>query len=219
MASRILALLAAYALGAVPFGFIVVRLASGTDVRGTGSGSTGATNVTRSAGLKAGLLTYALDVAKGATAVVLMRAVDPDPLWVGAAGLAAILGHMYPVFLGFKGGKGVATGVGAYIVIVPLAVLSTLLVWIAIFWKSRMVSLASIVATALVPVFVFVWHGILGSPSDPLMTAGAVSIGCLVVIAKHHANIARLLRGTENRFERKRTGHGGAPTIGTDEVK
>jgi acyl phosphate:glycerol-3-phosphate acyltransferase len=209
MTSRLLALLGAYVLGAVPFGFIVVKLVAGSDVRGTGSGSTGATNVTRSAGLKAGLLTYILDVAKGATAVAIMAWIGPEPWWLGAAAVAAIVGHMFPVFLKFKGGKGVATGVGAYLLIVPLAVVSALVVWAVLFKKFRMVSLASIVATALVPVFVYVWYGVTGAPADPLATAGSVSLGCALVIAKHHENIVRLIRGTENRFDRDRGARNG----------
>ncbi len=201
---NVLALVAGYLLGAVPFGFIIVKLTAGKDVRAAGSGSTGATNVVRSAGIKAGALTYVLDVAKGAAAVLLMRAVTPDPLWLGAAATAAIVGHMYPIFLRFKGGKGVATGVGAYLAIVPIAVLSTLVVWIAIFWKTRMVSLASIVATALVPAWIYVWYGlVLGRPA-PVETMVACAIGCVLIIAKHYENIRRLLSGTENRFERSK---------------
>jgi glycerol-3-phosphate acyltransferase PlsY len=203
MTSRLLALAGAYLLGAVPFGYIVVKLVAGRDVRGSGSGSTGATNVTRSAGLKAGLLTYALDVAKGALAVALMDLVAPEPLWLGAAALAAIVGHMYPVFLGFKGGKGVATGVGAYVVLVPYAVLAALAVWVALFKLTRIVSLASIVATALVPVFVFVSYAVAGAPADPAVMAGVVAAGCALVVAKHYQNIVRLLRGTESRFDRR----------------
>jgi glycerol-3-phosphate acyltransferase PlsY len=199
---NVLALAAAYLLGAVPFGYIIVRSLVGADVRAAGSGSTGATNVTRSAGLKAGAITYLLDVAKGVAAVLLMRAVTPDPAWLGAAATAAIVGHMFPVFLRFKGGKGVATGVGAYLAIVPLAVATTLVVWVAIFWKTRIVSLASIVATALVPVWVYLWYGlVLGRPA-PLATIAAVAVGCAIIIAKHHANVRRLIAGTESRFER-----------------
>lgn len=200
------ALVVAYLLGAVPFGYIIVRLFVGADVRTTGSGSTGATNVVRRAGIKAGAVTYLLDVAKGALAVLLMRAVTDNPLWLGAAAAAVVVGHMYPVFLGFRGGKGVATGVGAYLMIVPVAVLTTLIVWIVLFWRTRIVSLSSIVATALVPLWAGLWilavTGVpLSSPSS-LATMAGVGIGCVIIIAKHHENLARLVHGTEARFVR-----------------
>jgi glycerol-3-phosphate acyltransferase PlsY len=210
MAWNLLAILASYLLGAVPFGYIVVKLTRGTDVRAGGSGSIGATNVTRRAGLKAGLLTYVLDVAKGAAAVLLMGRLTDDPLWLGAAATAAILGHMFPVFLRFRGGKGVATGVGAYLPVVPLAVLTALLVWAGIFLRTRVVSLASIVATALVPLFVIAWHWALGSPAEPWRAAAAVAVGCALIIAKHHENIRRLIAGTEGRFTRRGGGDAAA---------
>ena len=194
------ALALAYVFGALPFGYVIVRLTSGQDVRGGGSGSTGATNVTRTAGLKAGALTYLLDVAKGMAAVAVMRQVTEDPLWLGLAAAATILGHVYPVFLGFKGGKGVATGVGAYLMIVPLGVVTTLVLWALIFWRSRMVSLASIVATSLVPVWSLLWYGWIWPRPDAGATALAACAGCVIVIAKHHENIRRLLAGTESRF-------------------
>lgn len=200
MTSHLLALALAYVLGALPFGYVIVRLTSGQDVRGGGSGSTGATNVTRTAGLKAGVLTYLLDVAKGMAAVAVMRQLTTDPLWLGLAAAATILGHVYPVFLGFKGGKGVATGVGAYLLIAPLAVLTTLLVWAVLFWRTRTVSLASIVATALVPVWTLLLYGWVWPRPDALATALATCAGCVIVIAKHNENIRRLFAGTETRF-------------------
>lgn len=205
---NMLALAGAYLLGAVPFGYIIVRLTRGADVRATGSGSTGATNVTRHAGIKAGLLTYAFDVAKGAGAVFLMRAVTDDAVWLGAAATAAIVGHMFPVFLGFKGGKGVATGVGAYLAIVPYAVVSTLVVWALIFWRTRIVSLGSLVATALVPVWVLLWNRYVFGRPVPAETIAAISVGCVLIIARHHENIRRLFAGTEGRFARPAGGKG-----------
>jgi glycerol-3-phosphate acyltransferase PlsY len=204
MRSNLLALAASYLLGAVPFGFIVVKLLVGAGVRAAGSGSTGATNVTRRAGLKAGAITYVLDMLKGAASVLLMRAVTDDPLWLGGAAAAAIVGHMFPVFLRFKGGKGVATGVGAYLAIVPLAVATTLVMWVALFRKTRIVSLASVVATALVPLWTWLWYGaLLGRPSIWRLIA-AVCVGCVLIVAKHYENIGRLVAGTESRFERSK---------------
>ncbi|MBK6313549.1 MAG: glycerol-3-phosphate 1-O-acyltransferase PlsY [Blastocatellia bacterium] len=200
MTLQLISLAVAYILGAVPFGYVIVRLTSGQDVRGGGSGSIGATNVTRTAGLKAGALTYLLDVAKGMAAVAIMLQFTSEPVWLGLAAAATILGHVFPVFLGFKGGKGVATGVGAYLIIAPLAVLTTLVVWAVIFWRWRMVSVASIVATALVPVWVLLWYGWVWPRPDAVATAISTCVGCFIVIAKHHENIRRLLAGTESRF-------------------
>src|SRR4051812_36425042 len=107
MASMLLVVLGGYLLGSVPFGYLIVRATRGTDVRSGGSGSTGATNVTRSAGIKAGALPYLFDVGKGVGAVALRRQFTSEPLWIGAVAVATILGHMFPVFLRFKGGKGV----------------------------------------------------------------------------------------------------------------
>jgi acyl phosphate:glycerol-3-phosphate acyltransferase len=204
MTWNLIALAASYLLGAVPFGFIIVKLLAGADVRAAGSGSTGATNVTRRVGLRAGALTYLLDVAKGVAAVLVMHAATSDPLWLGAAATAAIVGHIFPVFLKFKGGKGVATGVGAYLAIVPIAVLSTLVIWAALFWRTRIVSLSSIIATALVPLWVYLWYGLVFGWPATVPTIGAVSVGCALIIAMHAANIRRLLAGTENRFERSK---------------
>ena len=119
------------------------------------------------------------------------------------------------MFLRFKGGKGVATGVGSYLPVVPLAVVCALVIWAAIFWRVRIVSLASIVATALVPFWVYFWYWIFGTPAHPGATAASVGIGCLLIIAKHRENLGRLLAGTELRFERsKRTG--GTDPAGAD---
>lgn len=203
MFDEFLALAASYLLGAIPFGFIIVKLTHGDDVREVGSGSTGATNVTRKAGLKAGALTYALDVGKGAAAVALMRSISDDWLFLGASATLAIVGHMFPVFLRFRGGKGVATGVGAYLVLVWPAVVGTLLIWIVVFKKSRMVSLASIVATAM---FLLVWvpisHVALGRPEDLAPAMASISIGCALIIWAHRENIRRIAAGTESRFDR-----------------
>src|SRR5438876_519389 len=144
----------AYLLGSIPFGYLLIKyvFTSGEDVRRIGSGGIGATNVSRRAGWRGGLLTYVFDVAKGAAAVLLMRQVESsDYVWIGAAAVAAIAGHIFPVFLKFKGGKGVATGVGVYLVLAPYAVLTTLGLWILIVYLWRYVSLGSILATAAVP--------------------------------------------------------------------
>jgi len=202
MLMKLAFVLAAYLLGSIPFGYLFVKyvFTEGEDVRTVGSGGIGATNVARRAGMKAGLITYALDVAKGVAAVMLMRLVaDDNYFWIGAAALAAIVGHILPVFLRFRGGKGVATGVGVYLALAPYSVLTTLVLWAVIVHRTRYVSLGSIIATAAVPVWTLIYYGLL-FPSKHLTAMLIVAIGgCALIVAKHHENIRRLINGTENR--------------------
>jgi acyl phosphate:glycerol-3-phosphate acyltransferase len=203
MIVKIIFVFLAYLLGAIPFGYLLVKFVftSGEDIRDVGSGGIGATNVTRRAGKTAGLLTYVFDVAKGVVAVMLMRQVaDQDYFWLGAAAVAAIIGHIFPVFLKFRGGKGVAVGVGVYLALAPLSVLSTLLLWILIVYFTRYVSLGSILATAAVPLWTLLYYGWL-MPHDHLLALVLVGIfGCALIVAKHHENIARLINGTESKI-------------------
>lgn len=203
MAPKILFVVIAYLLGSIPFGYLLVKyvFTSGEDVREIGSGGTGATNVARRTGAKGGLLTYVLDVAKGVAAVLLMRSVaDDDYLWIGAAAIAAIIGHVFPIFLGFRGGKGVATGVGVYLALAPYAVLTTLVLWVIIVYFSRYVSLGSIIATAAVPLWTYLYYGLL-QPHHHLKALLIVAIaGCGLIVATHHENISRLMKGTENKI-------------------
>jgi glycerol-3-phosphate acyltransferase PlsY len=195
--------LIAYLLGAIPFGYLLVKFVftEGEDVRAVGSGGIGATNVARRAGVKAGLITYVLDVAKGVAAVMLMRLVaDGNYFWIGAAAVAAIVGHILPVFLRFRGGKGVATGVGVYLALAPYSVLTTLVLWAIIVYRTKYVSLGSIIATAAVPLWTLIYYGLLfPSPHLAAMVIVAV-VGCALIVAKHHENIRRLIKGTENRI-------------------
>ncbi len=203
MMVRIIFVAFAYLLGSIPFGYLLVKyvFTSGEDVRRVGSGGIGATNVTRRAGLKAGLLTYLFDVAKGTAAVMMMRLVaNDDYLWIGAAAVAAIVGHIFPVFLKFRGGKGVATGVGVYLALAPLSVITTLALWAAIVYSTRYVSLGSIIATAAVPLWTWLYYGLVW-PSEHLSALIIIAIaGCALIVAKHHENINRLMRGTENKI-------------------
>jgi acyl phosphate:glycerol-3-phosphate acyltransferase len=203
MTVQIIFVLLAYLLGAIPFGYLLVRFVftSGEDIRDVGSGGIGATNVTRRAGKAAGILTYLLDVAKGVVAVLLMRLVaNDDYFWIGAAAVAAIIGHIFPVFLKFRGGKGVAVGVGVYLAIAPLSVLSTLVLWGLIVYIWRYVSLGSILATAAVPLWTLLYYGWL-MPHEHLLGLILVGvIGCALIVAKHHENIVRLMKGTENKI-------------------
>ena len=202
MLPRISLVAAAYLLGSIPFGYLFVKyvFTSGEDVRNVGSGGIGATNVTRRAGIKAGLLTYVFDVAKGAAAVMLMRLVaDDEYFWIGAAAIAAIVGHIFPIFLKFKGGKGVATGVGVYLALAPYSVLSTLVLWALIAYLTRYISLASIVGTAAVPLWTLLYYGWLW-PSPHLKGLLIIALsGCALIVAKHHENIGRLIQGTESK--------------------
>ena len=193
----------AYLLGSIPFGYLLVKyvFTSGEDVREIGSGGIGATNVTRRAGVKGGVLTYFLDVAKGVAAVMLMRLVAGDDyFWIGAAAIAAIVGHIFPIFLGFRGGKGVATGVGVYLALAPYSVLTTLVLWALIVYFSRYVSLGSIIATAAVPLWTLLYYGLL-QPSPHLKSLLIIgTAGCAMIVATHHENINRLMHGTENKI-------------------
>ena len=192
----------AYLLGSIPFGYLIVRLRGGGDVRETGSGGTGATNVTRRAGRAAGVLTLALDALKGAAAVIIARSLLADDFgvnwWVVAAALAAVAGHVFPVWLRFRGGKGVATGLGVFLSLAPLAVLCALPVFVLVVWATRYVSLGSMVAAALLPVFVWLL-GRRGAGLGPVLTAAAA--GAAFIIFMHRANVGRLLRGTENKWK------------------
>jgi glycerol-3-phosphate acyltransferase PlsY len=200
----------AYLLGSIPFGYILARVFLGTDVRTIGSGNIGATNVMRTGSKKLGIATLVLDAAKGYLAVALaialasaggLRPPDcPVYLFAGLAALFAILGHVFPVWLRFKGGKGVATGVGVFFALAPKAILIVLGIFALILAGSRYVSLASIIASAAFP---FIAYAFADSERArtllPFMCAAS-----LLIIAKHHQNIRRLLSGSEHRFGSKK---------------
>ncbi|MBS1822383.1 MAG: glycerol-3-phosphate 1-O-acyltransferase PlsY [Acidobacteria bacterium] len=201
MTAWLLSIPIAYLLGSIPFGYILVRLFRHEDIRATGSGNIGATNVVRSGAKGLGILTLALDAFKGYAAVFIAGHIaSPSGLPQSyeipvVAALAAVLGHCFPVWLGFRGGKGVATALGVFLALAPLTVLWVVLLFVVIVFFTRYISLGSIVAAALFPFLVL--------PHAPVHTmiviAGYVLIP-LVVIFKHHQNIRRLLSGTENRF-------------------
>lgn len=190
-----------FLLGAVPFGLIIARTAAGMDLRSTGSGNIGATNVARSLGMKFGLATLALDAAKGLIPVLAAYALLSQetplgrfapPLW----GLAAFLGHVFSPFLGFRGGKGVATALGVFLGLVPVAVAPALAVFILVTALTGYVSAGSLSATVTIPVSAF----LLGEP--PGVYGMAVLIA-LVIIIRHYENIRRLISGRENRWRKK----------------
>ena len=195
----------AYLLGSIPFGYILVRLFRKEDIRATGSGNIGATNVARSGAKGLGILTLLLDLLKGFAAVKIAahfapgRPGFPSDLAV-AAGVAAVLGHVFPVWLGFKGGKGVATALGVFLAFAPLAALCALGVFIVVFAITRYVSLASILAAAMMPLFCLLWM----PDRSPIFVGGVIFLALLVIV-KHHANIARLMEGKESRFGNKKS--------------
>ncbi|MGA3327852.1 MAG: glycerol-3-phosphate 1-O-acyltransferase PlsY [Terriglobia bacterium] len=190
----------AYLLGSIPFGYLIVRWQKGVDVRSTGSGSTGATNVMRNLGIVGFVATFILDVGKGTAAVLMAsRLTSGDPRWIAASSVAAILGHCFPVWLKFRGGKGVATGVGVFIALAPLQVALVLVIFALVVGIWRYISLGSIVATAAFPLLVYYMK----HPPLPILL-GAVG-SALIIIAMHRANIRRLLDGTENKVGKKKT--------------
>ena len=210
----------AYLLGSIPFGYLLVRLKKGDDVRTTGSGGTGATNVSRRAGKAAGVLTLALDALKGAAAVLVASWVVGLPIfgqylgptlqlsdgsaatywWIAVAGIVAIVGHMFPVWLRFRGGKGVATGVGVFLVLAPIAVGFALVLFLIIVGSTRYVSLGSIVAAATIPLFIWLQDVLIRPVPQLIPTMTAAAAGAMLIIFAHRANIRRLVEGTENKF-------------------
>ena len=197
MTAFFLAAVFSYLLGSIPFGYLLVRAFRGQDVRQTGSGNIGATNVSRtSPGL--GALTLVLDALKGITAVIVTRMLFPGHNTLqGAAALFAIIGHMFPVWLRFRGGKGVATGLGSFVVLTPKTILVMFAIFVVIFLAFRYVSLASIVTVALFPLLAW----ILGPYRDAPQMLALIAAASLLIIAKHYENIRRLLAHTESRFQ------------------
>ena len=189
-----LLVLGAYLIGAIPTGVILTRVVGGDDIRNAGSGNIGATNVYRVAGRKLGVITLVGDCLKGIIPLLIAQyGFAATETGLALVALAAFIGHCYPVYLGFKGGKGVATALGIFLVMSPLSVLCLLGVFILVLWKWRYISLASISAAAAVPVLIFIFEN-----SVPQFVATVVIAA--LVIWKHSANIERLRSGSENKF-------------------
>jgi acyl phosphate:glycerol-3-phosphate acyltransferase len=190
--------LLAYLIGGLPFGYWFVRLSSGKDIRTMGSGNIGATNVHRTAGGKAGVIVLLLDICKGFLAVFLAASIThKSEVGVALGIIAVMLGHCYPVFLGFKGGKAVACFIGAFLYLAPLALAAVTVIFVATVAFSKHISLGSIIGAALFPLvlwFIYV-------PSQPVLVAAIVS--AILIIARHKANIQRLLKGQEHVFSLK----------------
>jgi glycerol-3-phosphate acyltransferase PlsY len=190
---EILLLICAYLLGSVPTGLLLAR-AMGVNIRETGSGNIGATNVYRTMGRKVGIMTLVGDCLKGLIPVLVAKWLGLPDLWIAAIGLAAFLGHVYTIFLWFKGGKGVATALGVFLGVSPLSVLVAIVIFAVVLYKWRFVSLASIVAAALVPVIVWIVE------CKPELTIMSLVISAIVIF-RHRENIARLRAGTESKFK------------------
>jgi len=208
-------LVIAYVLGSIPFSFLIVKIMTGADIRQHGSHNVGATNVARSFGKLPGILALILDAAKGYAAVAIAKWVTASPEWPLATGgdtspihsrafwvtlcaLVAMIGHMFPVWLRFHGGKGVATAAGAFLALDPLALGAALIVFAIVVIASRFVSLGSIISAASVPVFLrFLTHA-------PFWTIILSILISMLIIVKHHANIARLAGGSERRMGGKK---------------
>ncbi|PLX77403.1 MAG: acyl-phosphate glycerol 3-phosphate acyltransferase [Desulfuromonas sp.] len=191
----IITLIASYLIGAIPSGVVLTKLTGAGDVRKSGSGNIGATNVYRTAGRKLGILTLVGDIVKGVLPIVYATAIaEMSPEQTAMIACATFLGHLYPVYLGFKGGKGVATALGIYLVLSPLSVLYAGILFVLLVWIWRYVSLGSILAAALVPPLVYFIE-----QSIPLLIASLFI--SLMVIWRHRENIGRLLAGEENKFK------------------
>jgi len=185
------AVLAGYLIGSIPFALILARL-WGSDLRRVGSGNLGAANVMRASGVTAGALVAALDMAKGAASVWLATRVSDGAGLPAAAGLAAIIGHIYPVWLRFRGGKGVATACGVFSMLTPAAVPPALALFAAVVWLTKYVSLGSVLASIALPPMAYA----LGSPGPAVLAAAAASA---IIVFRHRSNVLRLRLGTERR--------------------
>ncbi|MGA3185686.1 MAG: glycerol-3-phosphate 1-O-acyltransferase PlsY [Bryobacteraceae bacterium] len=190
-----MALVIAYLIGAIPFGYLLVRLTTGKDVRSSGSGNIGATNVLRTTGRAAGVATLLLDVAKGYFAVFLAaKMTDDDPLWMSLAALAVMAGHAFPVFLKFQGGKAVASFIGAFLYLTPLPLAAVLVLFVITVAATKAISAGSILAAGTFPLGVW----LILHPPAPVLIASLIAGG--FIIYRHKSNIDRLRSGTENQF-------------------
>jgi glycerol-3-phosphate acyltransferase PlsY len=187
----------AYLVGSIPFGLILSKLFAKRDIRSAGSGNIGATNVMRVLGKKLGVLTLMFDILKGAIFVILAEVVTHSEIWASLAGLAAFLGHLYPIYLNFRGGKGVATSVGIFLFLAPYALLVDIVIFLLVVYQTRYVSLGSIIAAALLPVILLVFS------YSYVYVILAVIMGGFIIL-RHRDNIQRLKQGRETKFGEKK---------------
>jgi glycerol-3-phosphate acyltransferase PlsY len=191
----LIVLILSYLLGSIPFGYLLVKLKTGGDVRAAGSGNIGATNVFRTTGRGIGVLTLLLDALKAFAAVwIAGRVTHGNELWTSAAAVAVLLGHIFPVFLNFKGGKAVASFTGAFAFLAPAALLAVFIVFVLAVWKTRFISMGSLLGALTFPLAVWM----IVRPHWPLEAAALVSSA--LILWRHRANIERLRAGTESVF-------------------
>src|ERR1700730_14364854 len=191
----LLAIIVAYLLGGIPFGFLLVKLTRGADVRESGSGNIGATNVLRTTGRAAAVATLILDIAKGFAGVWLAAALTGGaPEWTSLAALAVMAGHAWPVFLKFRGGKAVAAFVGAFLYLTPIPLLATLVLFVMVVAVTRHISMGSIIAAASLPLATW----LIMHPPAPVILVSLIA--GVFVVARHHANIQRIRAGKEHVF-------------------
>lgn len=190
---KALGLVVVYLIGSIPVGFLISRVVGGFDIRGKGSGTIGATNVLRTLGPVPAIATLLGDVLKGYVAVRVAEVLGPEPAWGAAGAVLAIVGNCWPVFLRFRGGKGVATGLGAFLALAPKAIVPALVAWLVLTAALRYVSLASIVGCLVM--VLGVW--LLGYPH---VYVGAAACAAALIVWRHQANVKRLLAGTESRL-------------------
>jgi glycerol-3-phosphate acyltransferase PlsY len=188
-----LAIITAYLLGSIPFALICARRWGGSDLRLVGSGNLGAANVARASGVRIGVVVAALDVAKGAASVWIAERIAIDSTVAAAAGFAAIVGHVYPVWLRFRGGKGVATACGVFTVLTPLAIPPAIAIFAVAVWITRYISLGSVLASLALPPIAYAF----GSPAPAVACAAAASA---IIVFRHRSNVVRLRLGTERRL-------------------
>jgi acyl phosphate:glycerol-3-phosphate acyltransferase len=186
-------LIAGYLLGSIPFAYLLVRRVSGVDLRMAGSGNVGATNVFRTSRRSIAFAAVILDLAKGSAAVLMAQRLGGDESMRAAAGVAAVVGHVYPVWLNFRGGKGVATACGVFGVMAPPATITALAVFFVTVGVTRFVSLGSMIATAIVAPLAYVTH-------EPAPTVAAAAVAGSLILFRHRRNVARLMTGTERRL-------------------
>ena len=188
----VIAIIVAYAIGSIPFALILARRWGTSDLRLTGSGNLGAANVWRATGATAGILVALLDILKGAAGVAVAQGINGGAAAPAAAGVAAVVGHIYPVWLGFRGGKGVATSCGVFAVLTPLAVLAALGVFALSVWITKYISAGSVMASLALPPLAYV----IGSPGSVVAASAVVAA---LVLFRHRSNLTRVRAGTEPR--------------------